>query len=197
LYVNLFYPALFDFSAIFFFWAPANLSFFCNDVTFHPCIYSFIHAADMLGLLLGVALVGWPCVMDGSKSFRVPAMGRVHSDHHSPRRRGCLCAAVAACQDPGDSSCQASAGPVRVYCGQPGLHTITVQTASRQLPSLHNRVYRFVVASSGRSRAVGRLRVHAQDPHQFQYDNGDWFLHVGEHGVQVSGAIRTGVEGVH
>lgn len=152
----------------------------------------------MLGLLLGVALVGWPCVLGQNLSvcsrwdvytvtITAPA-GEVASVQPWLLARTLVTAVVKPAQGPSTTVAAFYDGGntfvVRVYCGQPGLHTITVQTASRQLPSLHNRVYRFVVASSGRSRAVGKLRVHAQDPHQFQYDNGDWFLHVGDTGYR-------------
>jgi hypothetical protein len=30
----------------------------------------------------------------------------------------------------------------------------------------------------------GKLRIHRDDPRQFQYDNGDWFLHIGDTGYR-------------
>ena len=34
------------------------------------------------------------------------------------------------------------------------------------------------------SRLKGQLKQHPDDPHQFAYDNGDWFLHIGDTGYR-------------
>ena len=47
------------------------------------------------------------------------------------------------------------------------------------------RTGRFIVtAHSALAGAKGKLRGHRKDSYQFQYDNGDWFLHIGDTGYR-------------
>ncbi len=46
---------------------------------------------------------------------------------------------------------------------------------------LDGKTGRFTVKPS---KLKGQLRHHPDDPHQFAYDNGDWFLHVGDTGYR-------------
>ncbi len=47
------------------------------------------------------------------------------------------------------------------------------------------RTGRFIVtAHSALPGAKGKLRGHRIDSYQFQYDNGDWFLHIGDTGYR-------------
>lgn len=44
---------------------------------------------------------------------------------------------------------------------------------------------RFGVApDSALPKTKGKLRPHAEDGYQFQYDDGDWFLHIGDTGYR-------------
>jgi len=52
---------------------------------------------------------------------------------------------------------------------------------SASLPDLHNRAGRFTVLPS---ELKGQLIHHPNDPHQFAYENGDWFLHIGDTGYR-------------
>jgi hypothetical protein len=48
-------------------------------------------------------------------------------------------------------------------------------------PALAGRSGAFEVVPSA---LKGKLRYHPDDPHQFAYDNGDWFLHIGDTGYR-------------
>lgn len=66
----------------------------------------------------------------------------------------------------------------RAYCEQPGLWQW--QSASNN-PGLDGRAGSFEVLPSD---LKGKLRIHPDDPYQFAYDNGDWFLHIGDTGYR-------------
>ncbi len=66
----------------------------------------------------------------------------------------------------------------RAYCDQPGQWTWrSVSTHA----SLNNIDGQFEVKPSG---LPGKLRKHPDDPHQFAFDNGKWFLHLGDTGYR-------------
>ncbi len=69
---------------------------------------------------------------------------------------------------------------LRVYCRYRGAYSFVT---SSQHSGLHGLRGAFTVGAP-RSGACGKLRIHARDRHQFQYDNGDWFLHVGDTGYR-------------
>ncbi|MBD3265720.1 DUF4038 domain-containing protein, partial [bacterium] len=56
----------------------------------------------------------------------------------------------------------------------------TYQTSSNK-SSLDGRKGSFVVKKSD---LPGKLRIHPDDPRQFAYDNGKWFLHIGDTGYR-------------
>lgn len=62
----------------------------------------------------------------------------------------------------------------RAYCAQPGSWQWR-SVANR--PALDGRRGAFEVRPSP---LPGKLRQHPQDPRQFAYDNGEWFLHLGD-----------------
>ncbi|WPP50605.1 DUF5060 domain-containing protein [Catalinimonas niigatensis] len=66
----------------------------------------------------------------------------------------------------------------RAYCEQPGQWQW--QSASNN-QGLDSQEGRFEVLPSD---LKGKLRIHPEDPHQFAYDNGDWFLHIGDTGYR-------------
>ncbi|MDF9799913.1 hypothetical protein OKW21_005176 [Catalinimonas alkaloidigena] len=66
----------------------------------------------------------------------------------------------------------------RAYCDQPG--TWQWQSASNN-PGLDGQEGTFEVLPSN---LRGKLRIHPDDPYQFAYDNGDWFLHIGDTGYR-------------
>jgi hypothetical protein len=66
----------------------------------------------------------------------------------------------------------------RAYCDYPGAWS---WTSSSRLPDLDGRSGAFTVAAS---ELPGKLRKHPDDPHQFAYDNGEWFLHIGDTGYR-------------
>jgi hypothetical protein len=66
----------------------------------------------------------------------------------------------------------------RAYCNAVG--TWSWRTASRFTP-LAGKTGSFTVQPS---QLPGKLRIHPRDPHQFAYDNGDWFLHIGDTGYR-------------
>ncbi|MBP8261633.1 MAG: DUF5060 domain-containing protein, partial [Verrucomicrobia bacterium] len=66
----------------------------------------------------------------------------------------------------------------RAYCGQAGLWKW--RTVSNR-PALDGQSGRFDVVPSA---LPGKLRQHPRDPHQFAYDNGEWFLHLGDTGYR-------------
>lgn len=66
----------------------------------------------------------------------------------------------------------------RAYCDQKGRWT---WRSTANLPSLDSRSGSFKVLPSN---LPGKLRKHPQDPHQFAFDNGEWFLHVGDTGYR-------------
>jgi hypothetical protein len=66
----------------------------------------------------------------------------------------------------------------RAYCDTPGeWHWHTASAHS----SLDGKTGSFTVQPS---QLPGKLRIHPQDPHQFAYDNGEWFLHIGDTGYR-------------
>ena len=66
----------------------------------------------------------------------------------------------------------------RAYADTPG----TWQwRAISSLPELNGQTGSFAVVPSN---LKGQLRRHREDPHQFTYDNGDWFLHIGDTGYR-------------
>jgi hypothetical protein len=70
---------------------------------------------------------------------------------------------------------------LRVYCQHPGQYRLITQSI---LERLHNLQYHFIVSTQGASGAVGKLRHHKGDPHQFVTDSGKWFLHIGDTGYR-------------
>jgi hypothetical protein len=73
----------------------------------------------------------------------------------------------------GDSTFRA-----RAYCDTEGdwqWHT------SSNIAELDRQSGTFTVEPS---ELPGKLRIHPDDPHQFAYDNGDWFLHIGDTGYR-------------
>lgn len=53
--------------------------------------------------------------------------------------------------------------------------------ASGPAQSLNGRTGEFTVVSAN---YPGKLRKHPRDPHQFAFDSGDWFLHIGDTGYR-------------
>ncbi|MBI1388198.1 MAG: DUF5060 domain-containing protein [bacterium] len=66
----------------------------------------------------------------------------------------------------------------RAYCNQTG--EWKWRTVSN-LDALNGRSGSFKVA---RSSLKGKLKKHPDDPRQFAYDNGEWFLHIGDTGYR-------------
>ena len=66
----------------------------------------------------------------------------------------------------------------RAYCDTPGAWQ---WTSSSNNPGLNRKSGTFEVLPS---ELKGKLRVHPEDPYQFAYDNGDWFLHIGDTGYR-------------
>ncbi len=65
----------------------------------------------------------------------------------------------------------------RAYCDQLGLwrwRSVSAGALGEPSGSFH------VVPSA----LPGKLRVHTEDPYQFAYDNGEWFLHIGDTGYR-------------
>lgn len=67
---------------------------------------------------------------------------------------------------------------IRAYCGEAGKWRWTTIS---NIEGLHGRKGKFIVKPSA---LRGKLRIHDGDPHQFMYDNGDWFLHIGDTGYR-------------
>ena len=67
---------------------------------------------------------------------------------------------------------------IRAYCGEIGRWKYYTTSHSG---SLNERNGSFVVRSS---TLPGKLRQHSADHYQFMYDNGDWFLHIGDTGYR-------------
>ena len=66
----------------------------------------------------------------------------------------------------------------RAYCHTPGQwHWASIST----IPGLKDQAGNFTVVPSS---LKGQLVIHPDDPHQFAYDNGDWFLHIGDTGYR-------------
>ena len=66
----------------------------------------------------------------------------------------------------------------RAYCVITGI----VQWYSKsKVPGLNGLTGSFKVTPSV---LPGKLRTHPEDPHQFSYDNGKWFLHIGDTGYR-------------
>ena len=53
--------------------------------------------------------------------------------------------------------------------------------SSSNIPELDSQSGRFIVEPS---ELPGKLRIHPDDPYQFAYDNGEWFLHIGDTGYR-------------
>ncbi len=66
----------------------------------------------------------------------------------------------------------------RAYCHTVGRWTWSSESS---VPGLGDQSGEFVV---NESTLPGKLRIHRDDPRQFQYDNGDWFLHIGDTGYR-------------
>ncbi|KPL14144.1 MAG: hypothetical protein AMS26_11790, partial [Bacteroides sp. SM23_62] len=66
----------------------------------------------------------------------------------------------------------------RAYCGETGKWC---WRTTSNVEGLDGRKGIFTVRPSG---LKGKLRIHDEDPRQFMYDNGDWFLHIGETGYR-------------
>ena len=66
----------------------------------------------------------------------------------------------------------------RAYCDTPGAWQWTSSSNNR---GLNRKSGTFQVLPS---ELKGKLRVHPEDPYQFAYDNGDWFLHIGDTGYR-------------
>lgn len=66
----------------------------------------------------------------------------------------------------------------RAYCDATGSWA---WRSAAKTADLDGRSGRFSVAPSS---LKGKLRKHPQDPHQFAYDNGEWFLHIGDTGYR-------------
>ncbi len=66
----------------------------------------------------------------------------------------------------------------RAYADQVGAWTWRVASGP---PGLPGQTGRFAVAPSA---LKGKLRIHPDDPYQFAYDNGAWFLHLGDTGYR-------------
>ena len=54
-------------------------------------------------------------------------------------------------------------------------------TITSNIEALDGKKGKFTVRHS---TLRGKLRIHDSDPYQFMYDNGDWFLHIGETGYR-------------
>ena len=65
----------------------------------------------------------------------------------------------------------------RAYCNQKGTWEWEVANVQDYKPT-HGKFN--VIASSMK----GKLKKHPRDPYQFAYDNGDWFLHIGDTGYR-------------
>ncbi len=66
----------------------------------------------------------------------------------------------------------------RAYADQVGTWT---WTSSSNLHDLNTQTGNFSVIPSN---LKGQLTIHPQDPYQFAYQNGDWFLHIGDTGYR-------------
>jgi hypothetical protein len=66
----------------------------------------------------------------------------------------------------------------RAYCSQVG---VWKWSSSSNDPAMDGRTGEFKVIPSD---LKGKLRIHPDDPYQFAYDNGDWFLHIGDTGYR-------------
>lgn len=66
----------------------------------------------------------------------------------------------------------------RAYCDMPG--TWRWRSKAKD-PGLDDKHGTFLVTPSD---LPGKLRIHPDDPHQMQYDNGAWFLHIGDTGYR-------------
>lgn len=66
----------------------------------------------------------------------------------------------------------------RAYCDTVGRWSYRTMS---NLESLDGRTGYFTVKPSD---LPGKLRIHPEDPRQFAYDNGEWFLHIGDTGYR-------------
>jgi hypothetical protein len=70
----------------------------------------------------------------------------------------------------------------RMYCGEEGTYNWHVQSLEPLITCLSGSV---VSSRSGTPDGwKGKLRLHPDDPHQMMYDNGEWFLHIGDTGYR-------------
>jgi hypothetical protein len=67
---------------------------------------------------------------------------------------------------------------IRAYCEEVGKWRWTTFS---NIKALNNRKGTFKVIPS---TLRGKLRIHDADPHQFRYDNGEWYLHIGDTGYR-------------
>lgn len=66
----------------------------------------------------------------------------------------------------------------RAYADQTGNWS---WTSTSSVTALNNQSGQFTVTPSS---LKGQLTIHPQDPYQFAYQNGDWFLHIGDTGYR-------------
>ena len=66
----------------------------------------------------------------------------------------------------------------RAYCSQPGDWSWRCRSRDKSLEGKHG-TFRVI-----ESTLPGKLRLHPRDRHQFAFDNGDWFLHIGDTGYR-------------
>ncbi len=66
----------------------------------------------------------------------------------------------------------------RAYCDTPGQWK---WSSVSNWADMNHKTGTFTVNSSS---LKGKLRKHPTDPHQFAYDNGEWFLHIGDTGYR-------------
>ncbi len=66
----------------------------------------------------------------------------------------------------------------RAYCDQTGEW---IWRSISNLDGLNGQSGTFTVIESD---LPGKLRIHPDDPYQLSYDNGDWFLHIGDTGYR-------------
>ncbi|MEA3460645.1 MAG: amidohydrolase family protein, partial [Bacteroidota bacterium] len=66
----------------------------------------------------------------------------------------------------------------RAYCGQPGEWTWHCRSRDTSLNGMHG-IFNVI-----ESNLPGKLRLHPKDSQQFVFDNGKWFLHIGDTGYR-------------
>jgi hypothetical protein len=70
----------------------------------------------------------------------------------------------------------------RIYCGEEGAYNWHVQSFEPLVACLSGSVVSSQTATPAGWK--GKLRPHVNDPHQMMYDNGEWFLHIGDTGYR-------------